>query len=224
MIGIIAGTSLFESSIFNGNKKTVETPFGSVEAVMLDNAMLIDRHHGLPPHRINHRANVFAFKAMKVDEVVGIASCGSLKKSIPPPCIVVPNDFMQLTGIPTFFDDEIKHVTPSFNEQIRHRLIRASGKTGLKVHEKGVYIQTTGPRLETKAEVKFLKDYADIVGMTIASEATLASELELKYAAICSVDNYAHGVVKEVPTYEKILENAKRNRSRIEMIIKELIR
>lgn len=228
MIGIIAGTSLIDSKLIkgrqlNGRKRTVETPFGSVEAVMLENAMLIDRHRGLPPHRINHKANIFAFKAMKIDEVVGIASCGSLKKKISPPCLVVPHDFMQLTDIPTFFDDEIKHITPSFNEQLRQRLIKTAKKTGLKVHEKGVYVQTSGPRLETRAEVRFLKDYADVVGMTIASEATLANELELKYACVCNVDNYAHGVVKEVPTYEKIIENVKKNQSRIEMMVRELV-
>ena len=33
----------------------------------------------------------------------------------------------------------------------------------------GTYVQTVGPRFETKAEVRFLKQLGDIVGMTGAS-------------------------------------------------------
>ena len=40
----------------------------------------------------------------------------------------------------------------------------------------GIYVQTAGPRFETKAEVNVLKKLGDVVGMTMASEATLCME------------------------------------------------
>jgi len=58
----------------------------------------------------------------------------------------------------------------------------------------GVYWQTIGPRFETPAEIRLIASYADVVGMTIASECVLAGELGLAYAAICVVDNLANGV------------------------------
>ncbi len=36
--------------------------------------------------------------------------------------------------------------------------------------------------------------YADVVGMTIASECIVAGELGLAYAAVCVVDNLANGI------------------------------
>jgi purine nucleoside phosphorylase len=57
-------------------------------------------------------------------------------------------------------------------------------------------------------EITFIKDYAGVVGMNMASEATLATELELRYANISTVDNYAHGIVAEGLAYEDIVEAA----------------
>ncbi|MDA0236775.1 MAG: 5'-methylthioadenosine phosphorylase, partial [Proteobacteria bacterium] len=58
----------------------------------------------------------------------------------------------------------------------------------------GVYASTQGPRLETAAEIDRLeRDGCDIVGMTGMPEAALARELELPYAAIGVVVNYAAG-------------------------------
>ena len=51
-----------------------------------------------------------------------------------------------------------------------------------------------GPRLETAAEINRLeRDGVDMVGMTGMPEAYLARELELSYAAVGVVVNYAAG-------------------------------
>ena len=72
-------------------------------------------------------------------------------------------------------------------------------------------MQTTGPRLETRAEIAFFKSIGDVVGMTMASEATLASELGIPYASLCTVDNFAHGIVDEPLTFETIRETQRAN-------------
>lgn len=77
--------------------------------------------------------------------------------------------------------------------------------------EKGVYFQTRGPRLETKAEIAMIRNFADCVGMTAGSEATVAKELGIRYAVICTMDNYAHGVRGEIVDYEAIMRRAKEN-------------
>ena len=50
-----------------------------------------------------------------------------------------------------------------------------------------------------------------IVGMTMASEATLASELGIPYASLCTVDNFCNGIVDEPLTFEKIRETQRQN-------------
>jgi 5'-methylthioadenosine phosphorylase len=57
-----------------------------------------------------------------------------------------------------------------------------------------VYAATQGPRLETAAEIERLaRDGADIVGMTAMPEAALAREIDLEYAALGVVANWAAG-------------------------------
>ena len=60
MLGIIGGTSLLFSTLPSLEKRTVSTPFGSAEILGGDIVMLMRHQHGLPPHRINHRAHLAA--------------------------------------------------------------------------------------------------------------------------------------------------------------------
>jgi 5'-methylthioadenosine phosphorylase len=58
----------------------------------------------------------------------------------------------------------------------------------------GIYAATQGPRLESAAEIdRLARDGADMVGMTGMPEAALARELDLRYATVAVVVNYAAG-------------------------------
>ena len=48
----------------------------------------------------------------------------------------------------------------------------------------------------------------DVAEMNMASEATLATELDLRYANISTLDNYAHGIVEEQLACKEIIEAA----------------
>jgi 5'-methylthioadenosine phosphorylase len=59
-----------------------------------------------------------------------------------------------------------------------------------------VYVATTGPRLETAAEIRKFRLYGgDLVGQTLVPEVFLARELELCYVALTYVVNYAEGLL-----------------------------
>ena len=57
-----------------------------------------------------------------------------------------------------------------------------------------IYVQTRGPRFETKAEIRIIREWGDVVGMTAAHEADLCGELGLNYNLLAIVDNYANGL------------------------------
>ena len=67
-----------------------------------------------------------------------------------------------------------------------------------------------------------LKAFGDVVGMTMAHEATLCCELGLPYASLCSVDNYAHGIGDEPLSDEEIRRRARENSGRVEAVLEEL--
>lgn len=223
MIGVIGGVGFSEAEIFkNAIVEEIETPYGMTFVLTLREFFFIPRHglNGkIPPHMINYKANIFAFNIKGITKIIGVNSVGSLKKELYPPSILIPHDYICPWDIVTFFDDKIVHTIPSIDEELRQSLISKSEEFGLKVVKKGVYVQTTGPRLETKAEIQMICNFGDVVGMTMTNEATLAKELGLRYASICSVDNYAHGIFDEELTNEVILNNARKNREKIREFI-----
>ena len=223
---IIGGTSLLNSSIFNNwDEQKIETPYGYVQVKINENNVFLQRHGNplKPPHMINHKANIWALNSLNVQRVLSINSVGSLKVKIKPGMFVLPDDFISPWHIPTFFDDEVRFIVPEMNRALRDYIYILCMELHMDVHGSGVYIQTTGPRLETKAEIIMLRRFGDIVGMTMASEATLCMEYEIPYTSICSVDNYCHGIVKVPLTIEEIGKNSQKNMKAIEKLIHTLL-
>ncbi len=220
MIGIIGGTHILEMKVLSEvEERNVKTPFGIAEVDLGEIygvEVAIIRRHGRkkdkPPHKINHQANFYALKLLGVEFVVGMGSVGCLREEIELPAIIVPHDYIDFFSGATVYNSELVHITPGFDEFVRNILIEVAKEVSkFPVIDKGVYFQTRGPRLETKAEIAMIKNFADCVGMTAGSEATIAKELGLRYAVICTMDNYAHGIKGEVVDYQEIVRKASEN-------------
>lgn len=231
ILGVISTKSVMErSDLFRESSvKIMKNEFGQSSVFMTDKTALILRHGHNPrnhilPHLINYRANLKALKDAGVSEIVSINSTGSLKKSLRPGRIVVPDDFITLTATPTVYKNNAVHITPSLNENVRQKIIKAALKTDLKVVKKGTYWQTQGPRLETKAEIKMMTNFADIVGMTMANEAVLAVELGIPYACACSIDNFGNGLVEEPLTAAEIFKSTRKNADLMIQLLKSYLK
>ncbi|OPX97310.1 MAG: S-methyl-5'-thioinosine phosphorylase [Syntrophorhabdus sp. PtaB.Bin006] len=226
MIGIIGGTSLLDSGLFHDwPAKRLDTPYGPVSVMAHEKTLFLQRHGypPLPPHKINHRANIRVLKDLGVTRIIAINSVGSLKIKNKPGTFVVPDDFISIWQIPTFFDNEMRFMIPRMDMDLTEWLYKQCKTLGMTVQQGGVYIQTTGPRLETKAEIALLKRWGDIVGMTMASEATLSMEQQIPYASLCSIDNYGHGIAKVALTMEEIKENVMANAKQVEVLIRTIL-
>jgi len=223
-VAVIGGSGLYGLDALEGAvTRAVATPFGAPSTdVRLGrvgdaDVAFLARHgkeHTIPPHRVNHRANLWALRAVGAHRILGTSSVGSLKREIRPGTLVVPHDFLSLWDLPTFHDETVVHATPSLDETMRTSILSVlRGKTASR--GRAVYAQTRGPRLETKAEIRLLKDYADVVGMTMASEATLAAEIGVPYASLCTADNYAHGITATTLTYGAIVKTQRENAKKV---------
>jgi len=217
-LGVLAGTIMMERSelLQKGQRESIRNQYGEVLLMVTDHIIFIMRHGNDPaeyilPHRINYHANLQALKDLGVAEVIGINSTGSLKKNLYPGMIVIPDDFITLTATPTIHQDDAVHITPSLNESVRQKLITAARDSKLDVVETGTYWQVMGPRLETKAEIRMMANYADIVGMTMANEAVIALEMGLPYASACSIDNYGNGLLEKPLSIEEIITGTRKN-------------
>ncbi|MBI4564653.1 MAG: 6-oxopurine nucleoside phosphorylase [Planctomycetes bacterium] len=227
-VGIIGGTHLLETGLLEeGEAREITTRWGAAE---VDTGLLagiriaaIHRHgrkKNRPPHAINHAANLAALQSMGVARVISMGSVGCLREEVDLPSLIVPHDYIDLFGTSTIFHDALTHVTPGFDEGVRRALLDAAqAVAGGRLIDHGVYFQTRGPRLETRAEIAMIRAVADCVGMSIGSEATIARELGLSYAAVCTMDNYAHGIRGHRPEYADIVRRAGENaRSCIDVV------
>ena len=224
--GIISGMiTLHKKGIFpNLQKEIITTKFGNAEVFFSEYLVFIARHGTDPlfhilPHLINHQANLAAMKKLGVTEVIGINSTGTLKRRLKPGTLVVPDDYIQIRSLPTAVVGKALHIIPRLSEETRQKILAAARACNLTCVDGGIYWQTAGPRLETKAEIAMMSQFADIVGMTMASEATIAQELDIRYASLCSVDNFAHGIADEELSMHQIVAHARRNAAAIHRIL-----
>ncbi len=233
MMGIVGGTHILDMKLLSGVRElTVSTPFGEAEvdvgAIDGIDVAIIQRHgrkKDRPPHRINHAANFYALKSLNVEYVVAMGSVGCLREDIEIPAVIIPHDYIDLFSGATIYDSELVHITPGFDDYVRNVLVKAAKKRSrFPVIDRGIYFQTRGPRLETRAEIAMIKNFADCVGMTAGSEATVAKELGLKYAVVCTMDNYAHGVRGVSVNYEDIVAKAKENAEACLEIVQEAVK
>lgn len=146
---------------------------------------------------VNYRANIYAAKKLGCSRIVSWTGPGSINKSFEIGDLVIPNDIIDFTKKRdyTFFEKKglgFIRVNPCFCPKMRKELKDILETFGHPYHQSGVYICTEGPRLETAAEIRYFSLIgADMVGMTLVPETFLARELEICYASICYITNYA---------------------------------
>lgn len=219
-IAIIGGSGIYDLDMLgNPQDKVIETEYGTIKVKMGSYAgqevVFLARHekgHALPPHRINYRANIAALKKLGVERIIGTTSVGGISAKLRPGDFVLLNQFIDMTKnrTYTFYDDAV-HVdmTHPYCPEIRETIMKAAGMLKVKVHEKGTYVCTEGPRLETDAEIKMFASLGgDIVGMTNVPECILAREAEICYGGIALVANPAAGFTDKV-SYQDIVEMTK---------------
>jgi 5'-methylthioadenosine phosphorylase len=198
---LIHGSSLPEGADPVEGKR-VELDMGGalpVEATDGGDVVGIPRHgfdRSIPAHLVDHRANIRAACELGCDRVLALGSAGSLDRDLKVGTLICPEDFYAPEIAPSFYRDPRGHSVPGFDTEWRRIVISAwASLTKTELEDGGVYAQTIGPRFETPAEVRALANYADMVGMTIAAEAVLAGEAALAYAAVCTIDNLANGIL-----------------------------
>ena len=205
---VIHGYSLPEGlDPVEGERVEVEVGGRKVEATAGGDLVGIPRHgfdRKTPAHLVDHAANIRAACELGCNRVLAVGSAGSLHQDLEVGTLVCPDDFYAPEVTPSFYRYARGHSVPGFDDQWRGVVIGAwSSSTKTKLKDGGVYAQTLGPRFETPAEVRALGKVADMVGMTIAAEAILAGEAGLAYAAVCTVDNWANGVLDRRLTVEE---------------------
>lgn len=216
--------------------RKIITPFGEGAAIHRfrdkDSSFLFISRHGENGYEVsapfvNYRANIWALKECGVERIISWSGPGIINKRYSVGDFVIPHDIIDETRGRdwTFFNNTgigfIRQSHP-FCTEIRDTLSASLEETGESYHNEGVYVCTQGPRLETPAEIrKFKLSGGDLVGMTLVPEAFLARELEICYASVCYLTNYAEGVEDRDYTEGELFEGMqnKDEKERVNKII-----
>ena len=250
MIGVITGSGI--KGLSGSPEKTPfgETS-GPIVARDIggQTALFLARHgeeHAWPAHRVPHKANIWALYSRGARAILSVGSVGGIDASLSPGDYLVLDDLIDIAPPPTFYhgtngprvpdSDDLPSVlinngvavhvsfTQPFCPALRKLLLSAIKDMGLPVRDGGTYIQTRGPRLESAAEIKaFGVLGAHAVGMTMASEATLARELGMCFVGLAVVANMAAGIRGAMPSGSEVEDAMREKEKEIAILVEEFV-
>jgi len=239
-IGIIGGSGLYElEGLTDVRWRRVRTPFGDPSDEYCEGRLdgrrvvFLPRHgrgHRLTPTELNFRANVWGLKSLGVEWVVSVSAVGSMKETIAPLHVVIPDQFFDATKrrVSSFFGDGIvAHVgmAEPVCSDLAMALEKAARQTTATVHRGGTYICIEGPQFSTRAESQVYRSWGvDVIGMTNMPEAKLAREAELCYATLALATDYdvwheTHAAV----SVEAVIRNLLKNVATAKDVLRRLI-
>jgi 5'-methylthioadenosine phosphorylase len=235
-IAVIGGSGVYALDYLTDVQTTVvSTPYGKSPEIVLGklanrNVAFLPRHgkkHTAPPHLVNYRANLWALRELGVKRVLATTASGSLRSRMRPGDLVLLDQFVDFTKRRpmTFYEGGkggVVHVdvTEPYCPELRRILRETARALKIKLHPRATYGCMEGPRFETAAEIQALRRLGcDLVGMTNVPECILARELELCYAAIAVVTNFAAGISKTKLTHEEVAELMAKNIERVKSLI-----
>jgi purine nucleoside phosphorylase len=193
----------------------VDTPFGPTEVSRGGYAgadvLHISRHgvgHVRLSNHVTHRANVWALKELGAEAVIGCTACGALDPALELGSLVVFDDLHFFANrlpdgsLCTFFTEAgkperahwILHGGP-YSSELRAALVAAAAATGRTARNGGTYGHVDGPRFNTPSEIAQLRVAGvTAVSQTAGPETVLCGELELPYALMGFVTDYANEI------------------------------
>ena len=227
--------------IKDAKETTVNTPYGLPSSSIITGTisgievLILSRHgkkHELSPSQVNYRANIAALQKLGCTHILATTACGSLREEIKRGDFVILDSFIDFTKHRknTFhesFENGVVHQSMSdpFSQFLREKLIESCSALNFPFHPKGTVITIEGPRFSTRAESKMYRILgADVVNMSVATEAALANEAGIKYAVIAMSTDYDCWKTDEEPVnWDGILEIFNKNVEKVTKLLLETI-
>jgi 5'-methylthioadenosine phosphorylase len=239
-IGIIGGSGLDDPDIIKDlQSRKWATSYGEclIKSGKLNgvDVVFVPRHgnsHQHSPTHINYRANIQTLKDLKITHIIATNACGSLKEEIQRSDFIIPSQFIDFTKhrTNTFHDDFSQGMfhevmADPFDKSLSNLLYSVAVDLGFRVHKDKTLVTIEGPRFSTRAESKmFILWGADIINMTVATEAALAKEAGIPYAVIAmSTDYDCWKEDEDMPVWQDILAIFNKNVDNVKKILLETI-
>ena len=218
-VGLLTGTGTYSISGASCAPETVATPYGDalvtrgeLSGIELLHIARHEQGHVRLSNHVCHRTNVYALRRLGAECAIGVSVCGAVDPSAGPGSLVVFDDLHFVTNrlsdgsLCTFYDrrgdPERGHwiFDRPFSGAVRRALLEACSELDNPFLEEGCYGHVDGPRFNSRAEVRSLAlAGVTAISQTCGPEAVLCGEIELPYALLGYVTDYANGVADAPP-------------------------
>jgi 5'-methylthioadenosine phosphorylase len=240
-IGIIGGSGFYSLFDEAAESRTVHTPYGSpsgqltigeVAGAAVAFVPRHGRHHELPPHRINYRANLWALHSVGCDAIIAPCAAGSLQPDVRPGDIAVCDQLVDRTWGrgDTYYDGPVAaHVSfaDPYCPELRDAAIETVREAGLNVHEHATVVVIQGPRFSTRSESQWFRSQGwEVINMTQYPEAVLARELEMCFVNLSLITDYDAGLEGSgaAPvSYDSVMQVLRENNERLRGLLEKLV-
>lgn len=222
LAGIITGSGTYAlRGLSAAGAVLVRTPYGEVSLTEgrlhgVD-VVHVSRHgsgHERLSNLVNHRANIWALRERGADCVVALTACGAVDPDLELGSLVIFDDLHFISNrladgsLCTYFDQVgdparghwVLHGGP-YSAQLVAALTRAALDAGIAFQAGGTYGHVDGPRFNTPSEIAQLSACGVCaVSQTGGPETVLSGELELPFALVGFITDYANDVFPGQPT------------------------
>ncbi|MFA6036474.1 MAG: S-methyl-5'-thioadenosine phosphorylase, partial [Candidatus Micrarchaeia archaeon] len=143
MLGVIGGSGFYK--LAGAEARREDTPYGIVSVSRGRKIVFVPRHgerHELPPHRVNHKANIYALKKAGASAILGINACGLIAK-FKPGDIMTIDDFIAFhLGPITYFESFEKgarhtDMSEPYSKKMNAEIAKAGKKAGVVMKSGG---------------------------------------------------------------------------------------
>lgn len=153
-------------------------------------------YEGHPPHVIIFP--YFVLEKLGVRFLITTNAVGGIRRDMKPGDIMVVNDHINLMGMNPLIgiaiqkkSDQFTNMTRAYDPELRELAHKVAREMKLDLKE-GVYLATSGPNYETKAEIGAFRQLgADAVGMSTVPSVIAANFLKMRVLTLSCIANPA---------------------------------
>ncbi len=157
------------------------------------------------PHEIDYKTMMVGLYQAGIKKIISVSKVGSMEKEWEPGTIVLLKDCVDMINRDITLDDlgvDVADMSIPFSKELSDIIKKSAEKEGVSIGIEGIHVlMVDGSRLETPAEIEFIKNTVKgklVVGMITSTEAQLAKVLGMEFAALVITTNYAAGMRGEI--------------------------
>ena len=173
---------------------------------------------------------VRVFKALGVETLFVSNAAGGMNKEFRVGDVMIITDHINLFPENPLRGKNYEELGPRFpamTEAYDRKLVALAdsigAEKGLRLMH-GVYVGTTGPTFETRAEYEYFRVIGgDAVGMSTVPEVIVAAHAGMRVFGISVITDLGGKDVTEVPTHEEVQKAAVKAQPTVEAIVKEMV-